>query len=172
LDQGLNGSAPCCGPTCEMVRCLEFSRLVLNSLGEPLENEGECDKDENSCDNGDDCSGTDTEISELDESEQQALLKQLGVEELGLRPHLPPRGACCGRGCSEDACFSFLLNVVVQIQFPIQQTITAFNKSRPEDSAKLESILGSILGSTTGDGNGDGGDGDATAKEPEKRDEL
>jgi hypothetical protein len=135
-----------------MVRCLEFNRLVLNSLGEPLKIERD---GRDHYDGGDDGGGVvvGTEAAGQD-------FEQLDLKLDSQKPTIPPSGLCCGRGCSEKSCFSFLLDFVVQIQYPIQQTIDHFNKSGT-DNLKLESFIGSFFGS--------GGDGE---KESAKGKEL
>src|SRR3954447_5910486 len=115
VERGFGGDAPCCGPTCSMVRCLEFNRLVLNSLGEPLEIErngsdhGGNGDDGDEGDDGDDNYGA--EVAEQD-------FEQLSLKLGGQKPIIPSRGLCCGRGCSKKSCFSYLLDFVVQVQYP------------------------------------------------------
>jgi hypothetical protein len=126
-----------------MVRCLELNRLVLKSLGEPLEIERNCG-DHYGCGGGGGDDGDDDDDGSTEAAEQG--FEQLSLKLGGQEPIIPPKGMCCGRGCSEKSCFSFLVDFVVQIQYPIQQTIDHFNKSGT-DKPKLKSFISSFFGS-------------------------
>ena len=140
------------------MRCLEFNRLVLNSLGEPLEIERNgCDHGGNGDDGDDVDDGDDNYGAEVVEQDFEQLSLKLG----GQKPIIPSRGLCCGRGCSKKSCFSYLLDFVVQVQYPIQQTIDQFNKSGT-DKPKLESFISGFFGS----------DGEEGEKESTKTEEL
>jgi hypothetical protein len=101
--EGLGDDAPCCGPTCSMDRCLRLIQLQFEVLQEPLEFERIETRDKNG--DGD--------------------YKRKKDENQG-------DGACCGVGCSPTGCFQWLLDSIILLQTPIQNTLDNFNRSRPD----------------------------------------